>query len=129
MRICRVPNRRARRGAQTVEFALVLPGFVTVMMGLVEVGRGFMVGGLLATLAVGTIELTRLVQVKHTLTCCAREVCRRAIMPGATDSNIQTNVTSILTANRVAYRDVTITVKVNGAVASIGTAKSGDTVA
>lgn len=65
-----------RRGAATVETALVLPVFFMVMLGIVEVGRAFMVSQL--------------------LTNAAREGARVAIMTNSTNTDVSNTVTDIL---------------------------------
>jgi Flp pilus assembly protein TadG len=65
-----------RRGAATVETALVLPVFFMVMLGIVEVGRAFMVSQL--------------------LTNAAREGARTAIMTNSTNTEVETVVKDIL---------------------------------
>ncbi|MEZ6058153.1 MAG: TadE/TadG family type IV pilus assembly protein [Planctomycetaceae bacterium] len=65
-----------RRGAATVETALVLPVFFLVLMGIVEVGRAMMVAQLLNN--------------------AAREGCRAGIMTGSTNAEVSTTVEDIL---------------------------------
>ncbi len=66
-----------RRGAAMVEMALVLPIFVTVMLGIVEFGRGFMVANL--------------------VTNAAREGARQAIMYGSTNQQVTDKVRDFVT--------------------------------
>jgi Flp pilus assembly protein TadG len=108
MRVCPEHRNEPRRGAAVVELAVILP--------------------LLAVLVVGTIELTRQIQVKHTLTDCARETCRRAILPNATNSGVTTNLSAILNANGIPPAHVTTTILVNGVNKSLSTAKAGDSI-
>jgi Flp pilus assembly protein TadG len=65
-----------RRGAATVETALVLPIFFMVLLGMVEVGRAFMVSQL--------------------LTNAAREGARVAIMTNSTNTEVTNTVTDIV---------------------------------
>ncbi|MFL5327297.1 MAG: TadE/TadG family type IV pilus assembly protein [Gemmataceae bacterium] len=97
-----------RLGTACVEMAVILP--------------------VLAAMGIGMIELSRLVQVKHILTNCAREVTRRAILSNATDTGVKANLSSILTAANITPSNVTTTIKVNGVTADISTAKAGDTI-
>lgn len=66
----------ARSGAATVETALVLPVFFMVMLGIVEVGRAFMVSQL--------------------LTNAAREGARTAIMTNSTNTEVTNTVTDVV---------------------------------
>jgi len=72
-RICR----KKRRGAAAVEFALVAPLFFLLLLGMIEVGRAIM--------------------VQQILTNASREGARRAVLDGATDSEVTTSVTTYLT--------------------------------
>lgn len=83
-----------RSGAATVETALVLPIFFMVMLGIVEVGRAFM--------------------VSQMLTNAAREGARIATMVGSTNSEVISTVKDV--AQRTigvdpANLNVTITVQ------------------
>lgn len=95
------------RGAALVELAIVLPVFVTVMLGIIEFGRAFMVGQLVAN--------------------AAREGARMAIVDGSSNSAVQSAVTSFLqsTAN-VSPGDVTTTITVNGAGSDVSAAQPRD---
>lgn len=76
-----------------VETALVLPIFVMIVLGIVEFGRAFMVANLLAE--------------------SARHGARIAILPGSTNSNVESEVKSrVSELVRVSsdYVDVDITV-------------------
>jgi len=61
-----------RRGAYTVEFAFALPIIFVFLWGLIEVGRGFMVAGILSNAAAAG--------------------CRAAVVPGATSTDASTAV-------------------------------------
>jgi Flp pilus assembly protein TadG len=83
-----------RHGAATVETALVLPVFFMVMLGMVEIGRAFMVSQL--------------------LTNAAREGARVAIMNNSTNTEVTNTVTDI--AQRtigVAPANVTVNILVS----------------
>ena len=69
--------RKKRRGAAAVEFALVAPLFLLMVMGMIEVGRAIM--------------------VQQILTNASREGARRAVLDGATDSEVTTFVNTYLT--------------------------------
>ena len=74
---CR-PN---RRGVAVVEFALVLPFFILLVFGMIEVGRGIM--------------------VSQILTNAAREGAREAILEGSTTSQVKTVVRDYLTRTSI----------------------------
>src|SRR5262249_49676815 len=84
------------------------------------------VAPLLALLAAGMIEVTRVVQVKHYLTDTARSACRLAILPGSSTASVTANIQQTLAANGIDAADVTPTILVNGSPADVNTAKAGD---
>jgi Flp pilus assembly protein TadG len=81
-------SRSMRHGAAAVEFALVLPLFFLLIMGMIEVGRGLM--------------------VQQILTNAAREGARAAIMDGATSTSVQTIVNDYLTGSTIPAGTVTV---------------------
>lgn len=87
------PPGRGRSGAATVETALVLPVFFMVMLGIVEIGRFFMVSQL--------------------MTNAAREGARIAIMTGSTNADVEATVKQVAEATvGVAPADVQVTIQV-----------------
>ena len=76
------------------------------ILGLVEVGRAFM--------------------VQHLLTNAARSGCRIGIIPGKANSDVIDKVNSTLTAQGI--RGDTATVQVNDNTGDVANAKSGDEV-
>jgi Flp pilus assembly protein TadG len=75
------PGRRlltCERGAELVEFALVFPMLLLVMLGIMDFGFMF--------------------QRYEVLTAAAREGARVAILPGYSDADVQTRVNAYLTA-------------------------------
>lgn len=99
-----------RRGAALVEMAIVLPIFVTLLLGMIEFGRALMVGQL--------------------VTNAAREGARAAIVDGSTNSSVTTDVKNFLTSTTgVAAGDVTVNITVAGlANGSVATAAAKDMV-
>lgn len=88
----RRPERR-RFGAATVETALVLPLFLLVLMGIVEIGRALMVAQLLNN--------------------AAREGSRAAVMTGSTNTEVTTTVQNVVQSLiGVAPADVTVEITV-----------------
>lgn len=98
---------RGRRGAATVEMALVLPIFFLVLVGIVEVGRAFMIAQL--------------------LTSAAREGCRLAVMTGSTNSEVTQTVKDVVqSTTSIAPADVQVTITIQEAS---GNPDTGDQVA
>ena len=69
--------RKKRTGAAAVEFAIVLPVFVLLVFGMIEYGR--------------------MVMVQQVITNASREGARRAVLDGATSSEVQSAVSTYLT--------------------------------
>jgi Flp pilus assembly protein TadG len=100
----RVRKQPARSAATTIEFAFVIPIFITFIFALVELGRSFM--------------------ATHLLANAARVGCRQGILANKTTDNITAAVNQQLSAQGIS--NPTIVVKVNGTVADASTAKSND---
>lgn len=62
-------NRRNRSGAAVVEFAVVAPVFIILVLGMIETGRAVM--------------------VQQIMTNASREGARRAVLDGVTDSEVR----------------------------------------
>jgi Flp pilus assembly protein TadG len=101
----RLPHHR-RPGAAAVEFSVVCLVFFTLILGVVELARGFM--------------------VNYALIQAARQGCRAAVPSGKTNADVTPVVTETLNAARL--QGATVTVLVNGTQADAGTAKSNDRV-
>jgi Flp pilus assembly protein TadG len=102
----RNPSSKTRRGAAAVEMALVLPVFVTVTLGMIELGRGIMVAQL--------------------MTNAAREAARTAIIDGSTDTSVANVAKTFLqTAAKVNPSDVSVTIT-NASGGSVATAQPRD---
>lgn len=71
-------NRRTRLGTTTVEFAIVVPVILTMF--------------------IGAIELTRMNFIRHTAANAAYEAARKAIVPGNTDEDAETEALRLLNA-------------------------------
>jgi Flp pilus assembly protein TadG len=97
-----LPGRR--RAATAVEFALLAPAVFLFIIGIIEVGRGFM--------------------VIHLLHNSAREGCRAAVVPNATSDGIAAQVDASLKAQGVS--GATVSIQVNGAEKEASTAKAND---
>lgn len=87
-KLCRL-RRRKRRAAAVVEFAIVAPLFFFFVLGLVEYGR--------------------MVMVQQILVNASREGARRAVLDGATASEVDSSVQSFLASSSIHDADVTIT--------------------
>jgi Flp pilus assembly protein TadG len=79
----------ARRGAAAIEFALVLPIFISLLLGILEFAR-----------------LGMAVQV---VTAAAREGCRAAALPGSTAATAQARVNSVLVQSSFPSATITLT--------------------
>lgn len=81
------------RGAALVETALVLPIFMMILVGIVEFGRAFMVANMLAE--------------------SARHGARIAIVPGSTNTSVESEVkTRVSELTHVAAGDVTVAITI-----------------
>lgn len=94
----------ARRGAATVEFAIVAPLLFLLFFGIVEFGRAFWVAEMLQT--------------------AARSGCRTATVVGQTNATVQ----QVVTKNLATIRKSTTSISVNGVVKDVSTARKGDIV-
>ena len=97
-------RRPSRRGASAVEFAVVAPALFAVVLGIIEVGRGLM--------------------AIHMLNNAARAGCRVGVIEGKATSDINTAVTTLLSAQGMTAEGVTV--QVNDGSADASTAQAGD---
>src|SRR5262249_15304430 len=93
-----------RAGAAAVEFAVVGSAFFVLLLGIVELGRAFM--------------------VRHLLTNAARQGCRVGVLSGRSTQQISDAATQALTNQGV--NSSSATVQVNDGSADASTAQSGD---
>lgn len=85
-----------RRGAVTVELALVLPIFTMLVFGIIEFGRGFM--------------------IMQLVTNAAREGCRRAIIDGSTNTEVTSYIQTFMqNSANVTPANTTVTITVTPA--------------
>ncbi len=91
-------NQRNRRGATTVEFAIVVP--------------------IIFAMFLGTIEMTRLNFIRHSAANAAYEGARKAIVPGSSASDATNEALRLMTAVGVS----------NGVTASLTTVNDAMTV-
>lgn len=99
----------ARNGAAVVEMAVVLPVFVTIMLGIIEIGRGMMVGQL--------------------VTNAAREGARLATMTGTTNAQVTSTVSTFLqNSTGASSSNVTVTITNSNAASgnTLTNAQTGD---
>jgi Flp pilus assembly protein TadG len=78
-----------RRGAATVEFALILPIFLTLVIGIIEFGRAMM--------------------VQQILVNAARVGTRQATIPSQTDTTVSTTVSNYMSSCSVSGSTWTLT--------------------
>jgi Flp pilus assembly protein TadG len=95
---------RKRKGATVVEVALISTVIFTIVLGIIEVGRGLM--------------------VIHLLNNAAEAACRVGIVEGQTTANIKTAALNVLTPCGI--NGETATVQVNDGSADASTAQAGD---
>jgi Flp pilus assembly protein TadG len=101
------PGRRSpRRGVSAVEFALVAPFLVTLVLGMIELARAF--------------------QVKEFLSDSAQRAARVGSLPGKSNADIQAAVADVMADNHIT--GYSVTVLVNGASADASTARRNDQV-
>jgi Flp pilus assembly protein TadG len=96
-----------RKGATIVEFAIILPIFLMLVLGIIEFGRAMSVGQMVAN--------------------ASREACRQAILDNSSTTAIETYVDAFLSDSLgVTATDVTVTSYVNDVVADVSTADQSD---
>jgi Flp pilus assembly protein TadG len=84
----RARTRSHERGAALIETALVLPLLLLVVVGIFEFGRAY--------------------QTWQVLTNAAREGARVAVLPGTTDSQVETRVNQYLVSGRFPEPDAAV---------------------
>lgn len=97
-----------RRGTSAVEFALVAPALFLFILGIIELGRGFMVA--------------------HLLCNAARVGCRAGVIPGTSTASIQERVKATLEAQGVVGASTKVYVNGNADI-DAAAAQSTDTIA
>ena len=97
---------RSRPAAAAVEFAVIAPILMVLMLGMVEV--------------------TRAIQVKTYLTDAARSGGRLAIQPGNRTQDVTANINTILNNNGLNSAYATITVLVNNTDLDVSRAQKYD---
>jgi Flp pilus assembly protein TadG len=86
-------SNQQRRGAAVVEFAILAPFLITILLGLIEFGRVMMAG--------------------EVLTNAAREGCRSGVLPGNTASDVRNAVTNYLNNSSIPLSDPTNQISVS----------------
>jgi Flp pilus assembly protein TadG len=89
----RKPNRLARRkrfGAAAVEFALVAPLFFLLVFGMIEFGR--------------------MVMIQQVITNASREGARKAVLDGASASNVKSSVVTYMSNGGVTIATSNVTI-------------------
>ncbi|MDA7950941.1 MAG: pilus assembly protein [Pirellulaceae bacterium] len=80
--------KKRRHGAAVVEFAVVAPLFIMLVFGMIEYGR--------------------MAMVQQVLTNASRVGARRAVIDGATSSEIQTAVNDYLSSAKISGATITV---------------------
>lgn len=96
----------ARRGVAAVEFALVVPVLLVMMLGMIE-----MVGAIFAR----TIVIA-----------AARRGCETATKPLSSNATVIFAVNDVISSNNISSSSATTTIRVNGVVKNVSTAKQND---
>jgi hypothetical protein len=91
---------RSERGAELIEFALVLPLLLLIMVGLVDFGILF--------------------QRLEVVTNAAREGARMAVLPGYATADVNARIQAYLTAGGVATTSTNPTVSVTNVPIAVG---------
>ncbi len=78
-----------RRGAATVEFAIILP--------------------VLVSLTFGVLEVTNAIYLQQSLEICAYEGARVALQPSTTKANVEATCNKLLAIRRVKNATITVT--------------------
>jgi Flp pilus assembly protein TadG len=100
------PRTLFRRGAAAVEMAVVLPVFITLILGMIELGRGIMVAQLMVN--------------------AAREAARAGVIDGSSNSSVSSVATSFLqNAANINPGSVTVTITTSGG-GDVSSAKAQD---
>jgi len=97
-------RKSGRRAAAAVEFAVVGLFFFPLLLGIFEIGRGFMVG--------------------HILAVASARGCRTGVVEGR--SNVDVNATVNATLGEAGLTGAKTTVQVNNVTADASTANAGD---
>jgi Flp pilus assembly protein TadG len=97
------PPRRAAKAV--VEFALLLPFFAALIVGMLEMGRAII--------------------VKEILSDAAQKGCRTGALAGKSNTDVTADVNNILSTDKN-ISGTTTTILVNGQAADVGSATTGD---
>lgn len=99
---------RSRRGALTVEMALITPVLLVLVFGILQVGYAFM--------------------VQHALQDVARQGCRMAILRNRSQSAVTTAVQDLLRREGITPAKTSSAILVNDVERDMATAVAGDQV-
>jgi len=99
---------KSRRGAATVEFAVVVPFLLMIILGFIEFGRAMMASELIAN--------------------ATREGARKGALPGSSTADIRSTVTTALNKAGIATENASITVLVQGQARDANTAQTGESI-
>lgn len=101
-------RRATRRGAVTVEMALIAPFLVTLLLGICEIGQ--------------------VQRVQCYLSEAAYSGCVAGSLPGCTNTRVISEVKNFLTASKMNSDEAEITIKVNDVIREVGTSTRNDKV-
>jgi Flp pilus assembly protein TadG len=107
MLVRRIPCRaNERHGASLVEFCLVIPIYIVIFFGMIDIARGFMVKALLDN--------------------AARVGCRTGSLQGKSNADVLASIKSTFAGQGI--NGTTATITVNGNAVDVSSALSGDIV-
>jgi len=89
-----------------VEFAICMPIFLALSLGICELGQGFKAGAILSE--------------------AARSGCATACQPGYANSDAIAEALEVLSVNKYPTSSATVTILVNDVVGNVATAKLND---
>lgn len=98
------PSRALRRGVAALEFAVIAPFLAALTVGMIEIGRGLI--------------------VKEALSGASQKACRTGVLPGKSNSDVQSEVDNIMSDLGVTGYNTTILV--NGTAVDVSTATRFD---
>lgn len=96
------PQRPRRRGAACVELALVSPIWLTLLLGICEIGQAL--------------------KADSILSAAARAACGTASVPGTANVDVISDAHAVLSANGISTSSLIVTILVNGSPGEVSQA-------
>jgi Flp pilus assembly protein TadG len=98
----RLLRRHSRRGAAVVELALVSPVWLTLLLGICEIGQAL--------------------KADSVLSAAARAACGTASVPGTANVDVISDVKAVLSANGISTNALSVTILINGSAGDVSQA-------